>query len=513
MLRPVQSGRFVHAPRILANGIDHIMKRLSSLALFVAGFVLVISGCASDPYLEGARLDLRNQDYDRALENVERALAENPDNAEALDLKGRILQAQVAQTTNYAERERLIDEMVSAYSRAAQANPGVAPLIEQRLIEAWATEIQGGVDAFNESEFERAAQSFGLATRIQPDSAAAYLNQAFAYMNVDMHAEAIPPMERTIELGEDSSEMYTRLAALYQMTDQPREAVRVLRNARDRHPGDQDVQAQLLNAYIAADMVGDAMAEYEALVQNEPNNQYYRYNYGSLLLEAERYEDAVAQLREAVRIDPTYPSAQFNLGAAFINRAVEAGEQINEQDDQLRSQRASLSQDEIRRRENEIDRLVDERRGFFRDSIEPLERALDYSSGARFEVSGDYGLGFEGELTGRSVRDGGNLSRRVEGFTPQVFYIGEGNVAGTFRKRGGEGTLEVTLMVGNDEISTQSTEAADGSVSISENVGPVGFEGRTVGTICQALFSAYIQVGEQEKAEPLQECAGFGDMQ
>lgn len=489
------------------------MKRLSSLALFIAGFVLVISGCASDPYLEGARLDLRNQDYDRALENVERALADNPDNADALDLKGRILQAQAEQATNHAERERLTDEMVATFNRAAQANPGISPLVEQRLLEAWAGEIQGGVDAFNEGEFERAAERFGLATRIQPDSAAAYVNQAFAYMNVDMHSEAIPPMERSIDLGEDSAEMYTRLAALYQMTDQPAEAVRVLRAARDRHSGDQDVQAQLLNAFIAADMVGDAMSEYEALVRAEPNNQFYRYNYGSLLLEAEQYEDAVEQLRAAVRIDPTYPSAQFNLGAAFINRAVESGERINELDDQLRAERGNLSQDEIRRRENEIDQMVEERRTFFRDAIEPLERALDYSSGARFEVSGDYGIGFTAELTGTSVRDGGNLSRRVEGFTPQAYYIGEGNVAGTFRKRSGdEGTLEVTLMVGNDEIATQATETEDGTITISENVGPVGIEGRTVGTICQALFSAYIQVGEQEKAAPLQDCAGFGDM-
>jgi hypothetical protein len=221
----------------------------------------------------------------------------------------------------------------------------------------------------------------------------------------------------------------------------------------------------------------------------------------------------LTHLREAVRIDPTYPSAQFNLGAAFINRAVEAGERINELDDQLRAQRGSLSQDEIRRRENEIDRIVDDRRGYFGEAIEPLERALDYSSGARFEVRGDYGVSFAGELTGRSVRDGGNLSRRVEGFTPQVFYIGEGSVAGTFRKRSGEGMLEVALMVGNDEIATQATEAPDGSITISENVGPVGFEGRTVETICQALFSAYIQVGEQDKAQPLQDCAGFGDMQ
>jgi tetratricopeptide (TPR) repeat protein len=515
----VASGCSIHsavAIRILAIGIDSIMKRLTSSVLLIGGFVLLLAGCASDPYLEGARLDLRNQDYDRALENVERALADNPDNPEALDLKGRILQEQAANTTNLDERGRLINEMVAAYNRAIQANPATAALVEQRLVMAWIDEVQDGVEAFNTAQdapgYQTAARRFEFATRIQPDSSGAYINQAFALMNANMEAEAIGPLRRAIELGEDSSDMYTRLAALYQMTDRPREAVGVLRDARDRHPGDQDIQSQLLNAFIAADMVGEAMQEYSALVQQDPTNQYYRYNYGSLLLEAEQYEEAIAQLREAVRINPTYPSAQFNLGAAYINQAVDAGERINEMDDQLREQRGTLSQDEIRRRENEIDRMVENRREFFRQAIEPLERALDYSSGARFEVSGDFGIGFTGELSGRSVRDGSNLSRSVQGFTPEDYHIGEGTVSGTFRKRGAEGVLQVSLIVGNDEIATQTTEDPEGTISISENVGPVGFQGQTVSSICQALFSAYIQVGEQDKAEPLQDCAGYGDV-
>lgn len=495
------------------------MKRFSFFgALLLSGLMLVMTGCASDPYLEGARLDYRNQDYDRALENVERALADNPDNAEAIELKGRILYDKAAATTNLDERERLIDEMVAAFNRASQVAPQMAPLIEQRLVGAWIEEFQEGIEAFNVAAdtpdgFDVAARRFEIATRIQPDSAGAYVNQAFALINAERPGEAVRPMERAIELGEDSPEMYARLASLYQMQDRPEEAVRVLRDARDRHPGDQDVQSQLLNAFIAADQVDLAREEYQALVVAEPDNKFYRYNYGSLLLEAEQYDDAIVQLREAVRIDPTYPAAQFNLGAAYINQAVDMTEQINRADDELRAQRATLTREEIQRRENEIDTMVDERRGFFRQAIQPLESALDFSSGARIEVAGDYGLGFDGEITGRSVRDGSRITRQVQGFTPEDFFIGEGDVSATIRKRGGEGVLQVSLIVGQDEVASDMTEASDGSVSVSQNVGTVGFQGPTVGAICQALFSAYIQVGDQESAEPLQECAGYGDMQ
>lgn len=494
------------------------MKRISQLGALLAFVVMfVMTGCAGDPYLEGARLDFRNQDYDRALENIERALEENPDNADALELKGRILQGKVAQTTDLSERERLIDEMVSSYNRATQAAPQMAPLIEQRLVGAWIDEFQEGIDAFNRADdvdsYVRAADRFRLATRIQPDSAGAYVNQAFALINAERPLDAVRPMERAIELGEDNQEMYIRLASIYQMQDQPDEAVRILRDARDRHPTDQDIQAQLMNAFIAADQLDTAMGEYEALVVREPDNKFYRYNYGSLLLEAGRYNSAIEQLREAVRIDPAYAAAHFNLGAAYINQAVDLTERINEMDDELRGDRANLSRDEIASREDEIDRLVENRRNLFQQAVEPLENALDYSTGVRVEITGDFGLPFEGEITGQAVRDGGSLTRQIQGFTPEDFHIGEGDVSVTVRKRSDEGTLQVNLVVGNDEVASRATDEERGTIEISQNVGPVGFQGQAATAICQALFSAYIQVGDQDAAQEIAQCAGYGDMQ
>ncbi|NBW94064.1 MAG: hypothetical protein EBR20_06845, partial [Bacteroidetes bacterium] len=62
------------------------------LSLIFAAFLIAgADGCSSDPNVEGAKLDLRNQDYDRALGNLETALENNPQNAEAYELKGRVL--------------------------------------------------------------------------------------------------------------------------------------------------------------------------------------------------------------------------------------------------------------------------------------------------------------------------------------------------------------------------------------------------------------------------------------
>ena len=70
------------------------MKRFPLLLVLLLGGFLIMgaNGCSSDPNVEGAKLDLRNKDYDRALENIDKALQNDPQNAEAYYLKGQVLQ-------------------------------------------------------------------------------------------------------------------------------------------------------------------------------------------------------------------------------------------------------------------------------------------------------------------------------------------------------------------------------------------------------------------------------------
>ena len=158
------------------------MKRFSFISTLVLGALLVtsIAGCAGDPYLEGARTDLQNQNYAGALENIETALAEDPNNAVALELRGRILQEQSETVADPAQREAIIRDMMESYDRAAQIDPSMALLIDQRLQIAWATELQEGIEAFNrgaedESAYLSAAAHFANSTIIAPDSLGGYI--------------------------------------------------------------------------------------------------------------------------------------------------------------------------------------------------------------------------------------------------------------------------------------------------------------------------------------------------
>ena len=345
--------------------------------------LLGADGCSSDPNVEGAKLDLRNKDYDRALQNIEKALESDPQNAEAHYIKGQILNEQAFATEDAAEHTRLLDQMVASYNRAVELDPERASDVENRLRLAYFNEFQRGVQAFNRGqqaadgagEYSAAAAYFGNAAEIAPDSVDAYMNQAFALINAKRTADAIAPFEMAIEKGDTSVDTYVYLADLYRMNDQPEKAIPVLEQARELHPENADVQAQLLNAYVVSGQADRAVQVYKEAVQNDPSNKLYRYNYGSILLETEDYEGAIEQLGQAVAIDPDYTNAQYNLGAAYINTAVALNDQVSAMDDDLRARRSELSDAQIDEIEAEMDRLAQQRTEMFSKAIPHLEKA------------------------------------------------------------------------------------------------------------------------------------------
>ncbi|MEX1055253.1 MAG: tetratricopeptide repeat protein, partial [Rhodothermales bacterium] len=284
-------------------------------------------------------------------------------------------------------------------------------------------EFRRGIQAFNRGSenvesFSDAEAYFDLASEIQPDSASAYVNRAFALLNAGRSAEAITPLESALERGDSQPETFIFLGDLYRQRGDTDKAFELFQRAAEIHPDNPDIQSQLLNAYVESGQVDKAMEEYVRAVERDPDNKLYRYNLGSLLLEAERYDEAIEHLARAVEVDPDYANAQYNLGAAYVNKAVELSEEISAKDDELRAQRAQLSNADIQQRESEIERLATERRGLFAEAVSPLEMAK-------------------------------------------------------------------TLMEASGED-------------------PSG--------VCQALFSAYVQTDQQQKAQSIAECAGYEDI-
>lgn len=367
------------------------MKRMPFVLALIVGLVLLAGadGCSSDPHVEGAKLDLRNKDYDRALENLETALASNPENAEAHKLKGDVLQEKASTVTDPAEHSALVDEMIEAYGRATELGLDVS----REMALAYYKEFDLGGKAFNRGRdnadaYADAATYFRNASKIFPDSVAPYVNRGYSLINAGELAQAIEPFEMAVDLGDTDAQTYVFLADLYRQNDRASEAVPLLENASEMFPDNVDIGAQLLNAYQSSGQIDRAMEKYEDQIARDPENKLYLYNYGSLLLQAELYDQAITYLSRAVELDPDYGNAFYNLGAAYVNQAVEFSEEINAIDDEIRSNRENMSDDEIAASEERMQELAEHRRVSFGEAIGPLERAKELAEAEGGDLTG-----------------------------------------------------------------------------------------------------------------------------
>ena len=354
------------------------MKRIPIyLVLIVTGmFFIGADGCSSDPNVEGAKLHLRNKDYDQAIENLDKALAKDPDNVAALVIKADALNAKAFENFDVDEHTPLFREMVDILGRAGELGHDTKAAVNN----GYYREFERGVTAFNAGsddadKFKVAAKYFDNTSYLIADSSAPYIYKGYALLRVDDSKNAIDALEMGIEKGVDEVDPYIYLGELYQAADRGADRVNLLEKASNEFPEDADIQAHLLNAYQMAGMMDRAKDKYVASLKTDPDNTTFLYNLGSLLLGEQDYDGAITHLKRATSLDATYANAWYNLGAAYQNKAVGINEEITAVDDKMRENRSDMSTEEIRSTEAQIDELAAKRKSTFGDAINPLEQA------------------------------------------------------------------------------------------------------------------------------------------
>lgn len=336
------------------------------LAFVFAVFLLAgADGCSSSE-VTGAKLYINQEDYDAALANLERELATNPDNVEALELKARVHFLQSESVRDPMERRAMLEMMTTALDRAEALNPESEEVATLRLA-SWANEMNAGQRSLqqsggDESGIQNAVRAFENAVYVQPDSTIGYFNLGLAQYVAGETEAAIPSFERAIAGGEGTADTYRYLGGALMATDQGTRAVEVLEEGADAFPDDEAITAELLNAYARTGRSEQALARYDQLVQASPDNPLYRYNYGSTLLQLERFDEAIAQLTVAAELNPDDPNVVYNLGAAYQNKAANVSEQIRTTEDndeamRLRGERDALLMEALPHLENARDLL------------------------------------------------------------------------------------------------------------------------------------------------------------
>ena len=226
-------------------------------------------------------LFLGKQD-DLAREKVALILAANPQNPEALLLRGgleeRGQQYKEAAGT-YQEVLRIDANRIGAYLGLArvqlhldQPDAAEATLIKASQVEPQALEPRMALFQFyaGQGQLQKANQVIQNAIADHPDNAGLLIVQANFLARQNRLDEAEAALRQAIAVEPDSTRPYLTLAAFYEANKEPDKALAVYQQALAAHPDDSQLKVHLARFYLGQGRTGEAETAVRGCWRNDP---------------------------------------------------------------------------------------------------------------------------------------------------------------------------------------------------------------------------------------------------
>lgn len=303
------------------------MKNRSFLSLLTALVGFLFIGCGGDPNVEGAKLNINNKEWDKALANLDKAIATNPANAEAWKYKGLVYYQMSIDKRDNAVRMDGFTKMAAAFSKAV-ANGTPKKDIEQFVKGAWGSQVNRSISHMRRNEADSTAAAVDIlknAVSILPDSSITYalLGRALYLQKTD-NPDAIQPLQMAIDKGyKEQAFVFDILARTLINNNRAAEAVPVLEKGQVAFPQESDkFEAVKIEAWKLSGQVDKALAAYSENVNKDQFDVDARLRYGNLLLQTGNFEQATVQLEKAYELNPSNNDVLYNLGIAYYNKAV-----------------------------------------------------------------------------------------------------------------------------------------------------------------------------------------------
>ena len=206
--------------------------------------------------------------------------------------------------------------------------------------------LSGGVRRFREqlgeslASIQRYDAPVEMATTSSLDALKAY-SQGMVARRMKGDFEAVPFLERAIELDPEFALAYARLGTVYSNMGDLEKARRATEKAFELRERVSDRERSYIEGRYHTTVTRDldkAITSYQLLLATYPDDYAARVNLGLLLYQQARLSEAIPMLEAAVRAGPDQPLAYLNLGSALVaaeryadaRKAFEDGLQLQE---------------------------------------------------------------------------------------------------------------------------------------------------------------------------------------
>jgi predicted O-linked N-acetylglucosamine transferase (SPINDLY family) len=299
-----------------------------------AGLELIDRAIAVNPDFAEAHFSRGNalyalKRYQDAVESYERAIQQNPLYAEAYSNRGSALNALgqlQAALESYDRAIQLKPDYVDAYANRANTQGVLGQF--QAAVESYDEVIFLRPD-FAEAHFNRgsalcflrqfqaAAESFDKAIRLRPDYADAYFGRGNALQALDQFQAAVESYDKTIELNPLHAEAYSNRGSAQHSLEQYEAALASYDKAIQLKPDYADAHSNRGNALGVLQRCEEALESCDRAIALNPAMADAHYNRGNVLYALEQYQAALESYDKAVLLKPDNARALNNRGSAL----------------------------------------------------------------------------------------------------------------------------------------------------------------------------------------------------
>ncbi len=276
---------------------------------------IIFLGCQTKE-LTTAKVHIQQNEWDKAVGRLEKAVAENPQNAEAQFLLGR----------GYALQGRFA-EMHRAFEASLKASPQFALEIKSWQAQHFSEQFNHGVKAAGENDWAAAREAFVAALQIEPAHPEAYRNLAYVHDKLGEPEKALQLYRTLIEIKPDDRDAYFAMTGIHNQRREYGKSEAVLEQALARDPRQPQVLAELAFIYDCQGKSDKAFATYQQALQIKPDDKELLLNLGRLYLAKEDYAGAVQEFAKVLTFDPDNFEATYHAGLCYLK----LGERLQKQ--------------------------------------------------------------------------------------------------------------------------------------------------------------------------------------
>jgi predicted Zn-dependent protease len=339
--------------------------KMKKLVLIAATIGVTVPGIAQDKYVVSANIAMKNQNFEEAKTEIDKAMAspETREKPKALFAKAQIyymlqdvdkykatnpyregLQAVVKLAEVKADYEKATVDNMLLRGAFLSYNDGVKAYNDKRYtesVELMKTVVKVHDMGAGGKRFEKLTGNY----RFQFDTVAAdadltMANSAYYAGNMD---EAIPMLIKVKSNPiRKMPSVYECLIDAYSKQKNAAQELATIQEGRKEFPNDVTLRNYELNYYIKAGKMDELIKRLEDAAAKEPNNSDILFNIATTYLSmaspkdgkkpanaAELYTKSEDAFMRALKISPDNSGYNYNFGALYFNQATDFNDQIN----------------------------------------------------------------------------------------------------------------------------------------------------------------------------------------